>query len=106
MMNSDPPGVPEYSRNISVVICTYNREKFIGKALECLSRQDLQKDKFEILIVDNRSTDRTAAICGKFIAAHPDLSVRYFFEDKKGLSFARNRGLQESIAPIITEASA
>jgi glycosyltransferase involved in cell wall biosynthesis len=102
MKNSDQPGMPEYSRSISVVICTYNREKFIGKALECLSMQDLPKDKFEILIVDNRSTDRTAAICREFIAAHPDLSVRYVFEDKKGLSFARNRGLQESIAPIIT----
>jgi glucosyl-dolichyl phosphate glucuronosyltransferase len=54
------------------------------------------------LIIDNKSTDHTAGICRQFIATHPSLSVRYFFEGSKGLSFARNRGLQESFAPIIT----
>jgi glucosyl-dolichyl phosphate glucuronosyltransferase len=87
---------------ISVVICTYNRDKFIGEALNCLSRQTLSPDRFEIIVVDNNSTDNTAAITKKFIADHPDLNMRYVLEPTKGLSFARNRGMQEAKAPIIT----
>src|SRR5687768_5157614 len=87
---------------ISVVICTYNRDKFIGEALNCLAKQTLSPEEFEIIIVDNNSTDHTASIAKNFIAAHPELNARYVLESNKGLSFARNRGLQEAKAPIIT----
>jgi glycosyltransferase involved in cell wall biosynthesis len=63
--------------DISVVICTYNRDKFIGEALNCLSKQTLHREQFEIIVVDNRSTDNTAAIVKKFISDHPDLQMRY-----------------------------
>lgn len=87
---------------ISVVICTYNRDKFIGEALNCLARQTLPADAFEIIVVDNNSTDNTAKITKDFIASHPQLNARYVYEPEKGLSFARNRGIQEAQAPIIT----
>ena len=87
---------------ISVVICTYNRDKFIGEALNCLAKQTLSPDEFEIIIVDNNSTDHTASIVKNFVAIHPELNARYVLETNKGLSFARNRGLQEAKAPIIT----
>jgi len=87
---------------ISVVICSYNRQKFIGKALDCLAEQTLPPDQFEIVIVDNNSTDQTADISRAFIQNHPSVRARYFLEKQKGLSFARNRGLQEALFPIIT----
>ena len=87
---------------ISVVICTYNRDKFIGESLNCLAKQDLSPDAFEIIVVDNNSTDNTAAIAKDFIATHPDLNIRYVLEPNKGLSFARNRGIQEARAAVIT----
>lgn len=87
---------------ISVVICTYNRDKFIGQALNCLAKQTLPAEAFEIIVVDNNSTDTTASIAKKFIADHPGLNTRYVLETNKGLSFARNRGMQEARAPIIT----
>lgn len=87
---------------ISVVICTYNRDKFIGEALNCLARQTLPAEAFEIIVVDNSSTDNTAKIANDFIALHPQLNARYVHEPKKGLSFARNRGIREAKAPIIT----
>lgn len=87
---------------ISVVVCTYNRQKFIGKALECLAAQTLPPDQFEIIIVDNNSTDQTASISRAFVAARPELRARYVLEEQKGLSFARNRGLKEASFPIIT----
>lgn len=87
---------------ISVVICTYNRDKFIGEALNCLAQQTLPANQFEIVVVDNNSTDNTASIVKQFIAAQPGLNVRYVLEPNKGLSFARNRGIQEARSPIIT----
>jgi glucosyl-dolichyl phosphate glucuronosyltransferase len=87
---------------VSVVICTYNREKFIGEALNCLAKQSLPAEQFEVIIVDNKSTDNTAVIAQKFIAVHPELNARYILEPNKGLSFARNRGIEEAKAPIIT----
>ena len=87
---------------VSVVICTYNRDKFIGEALNCLAKQTLPAEQFEVIVVDNKSTDNTAAITKKFIAEHPELNMRYVLEPNKGLSFARNRGIEEAKAPIIT----
>ena len=87
---------------ISVVICTYNRDKFIGEALNCLAKQTLSAELFEIIIVDNNSTDDTSGIAKNFIAAHPELNIRYVPEVNKGLSFARNRGIAEAKGPIIT----
>jgi len=87
---------------LSVVICTYNRDKFIRKSLECLVNQTLPASLYEIIIVDNNSTDQTASICHNFIANYPDYPIRYVFEKNKGLSFARNRGIAEAKGTIIT----
>ena len=87
---------------ISVVICTYNRDKFIGEALNCLAKQTLTPDAFEIIIVDNNSTDNTASISKDFIVVHPELNICYVLESNKGLSFARNRGIAEAKAAVIT----
>ena len=96
-MNEHSPGL-----KISVVICTYNRDKFIGTALQKLTEQSLPAPNFEVIIVDNRSTDNTAQICQEFIATHQHLNFRYVYEASKGLSFARNRGCHEAASPIIT----
>ncbi|CAN5724494.1 glycosyltransferase family 2 protein [soil metagenome] len=87
---------------LSIIICTYNRQKFIGACLACLGLQTLPANKWEAIIVDNNSTDETAAIVKTFIDEHPDLPFRYVFEVNKGLSFARNRGIAEARAEIIT----
>src|SRR5687767_4808098 len=91
-------GIPK----ISVVVCTYNREKFIGRALETLTGQTLSPGKYEILIIDNNSTDNTAFICREFKTRHALFNIKYLFEANKGLSFARNRGITEASSPIIT----
>ena len=87
---------------LSIVICTYNRDKFIGKSLECLTNQTLSASLYEVIIVDNNSTDNTAHICHTFIAAHTEYNIRYVFEKNKGLSFARNRGIAEAQSNIVT----
>ena len=80
---------------ISFIICTYNREKYI---YECLSRLALNtlKEGWEIVLVNNNSTDNTAAECARFVDDYQPANYRYFLETQQGLSFARNRGIQES----------
>ena len=87
---------------ISVVIATYNRDPFIRKSLECLSNQTLEKSCYEIIVVDNMSTDQTAANCQQYITDHPQVNIRYVLETNKGVSFARNRGIIESKSDIVT----
>jgi len=87
---------------ISVIICTYNRDKFIGKSLECIYEQSLDKSFYETIVIDNNSTDNTADIIKSFISQHSGLSMRYVFESNKGLSFARNRGMKEAKGQILT----
>lgn len=86
---------------IALVICTYNRDRYLPEALETVKLQTLSRDQFELIIVDNFSTDNTAAISKKFIEDNPGINVRYCLEKNKGLSFARNRGIAEAGAPVI-----
>jgi glucosyl-dolichyl phosphate glucuronosyltransferase len=79
---------------ISVVICTYNRADLARQAIKSILAQDFPPSKFELLIVDNASTDHTHAVAQEFCSAYPN--VRYFFESNIGLSNARNRGWQEA----------
>ncbi len=91
------PNLPQ----ISLVICTYNRDKYLPGTLATIVKQSIDKSKFELLIIDNNSTDNTAVITEKFIKENPAINTRYFFEPNKGLSFARNRGIAEAAAPVI-----
>ncbi|CAN5470207.1 glycosyltransferase family 2 protein [soil metagenome] len=87
---------------ISLVICTYNRDKYLPEALESIRQQAIDATAFQLIIVDNNSTDNSALISKKFITANPQLNIKYAFETNKGLSFARNRGIEEAEAPVIS----
>ena len=79
---------------LSVVICTYNRAPFLRSALEGICNQKLDPEHYEIIVVDNNSTDGTRPIVAHFRRTYPH--VRYAAEIKQGLSHARNRGFQEA----------
>lgn len=87
---------PEYVTNanqpplISVVICTYNRADRLSLTLEAMSKQTMSTSAFEILVVDNRSTDNTLAICKHY--QEQLVNFRYIYEPVQGLSKARNAG--------------
>ncbi|MFN8166042.1 MAG: glycosyltransferase family 2 protein [Bacteroidia bacterium] len=75
---------------VSVIIPTYNRSRLIGLTLESFVRQNLPAGDFEIIVSDNNSTDETKKVIHDFIAAHPTHSIRYFFEVRQGVHYARN----------------
>lgn len=77
---------------ISCIVCTYNRQDFILHCLEAFAAQSLASDAFEVIVVDNHSTDRTGELVRKFIHDHPGVRMTCAFEEKLGLSNARNTG--------------
>lgn len=89
------------SPSISVVICTYNRAQYLPEALLSLYNQTLAKDKFEVIIVNNNSSDNTTAICENFISMHADASFIFLNECQQGASFARNTGAAIAKSPLL-----
>lgn len=87
---------------LSLVICTYNRAQHLPQAFLSIKNQLAPSALWELVLVDNRSTDETAIITQNFISANPGLNLRYCFESNPGLSFARNRGVEEAAAPVIS----
>jgi glycosyltransferase involved in cell wall biosynthesis len=86
---------------IAAIICTYNRVKYLINALNSLSNQTIPSWEFQVIIIDNNSSDNTATVANKFIEQHPFLSISYYLEKTRGLSAARNRGWKEANASII-----
>lgn len=86
---------------LTVIICTYNRAKYIGNLLESIAANDLPKSEYEILLVDNNCTDNTRGICETFASSHKVLRFRYVVEPEQGLSAARNKGIKEAKGDII-----
>jgi glycosyltransferase involved in cell wall biosynthesis len=90
----------ETAIDVSVVISTYNRCSLLARALESLQQQDTTDVSYEILVVDNNSTDETRSITQSFVDQNPE-RLRYVFEPKQGLSHARNAGIARARASII-----
>lgn len=72
---------------VSIVICTYNRCLDLDKTLQSVC--ELEYDSFEVIVVDNNSTDDTEKIVGKY-------PVKYILESRQGVAYARNTGLEAS----------
>jgi glycosyltransferase involved in cell wall biosynthesis len=82
---------------ISAIICTHNRDTYLGAAIDSLLKQELDVN-FEIIVVDNGSSDRTSEVV-KARSNYPHL--KYIFEPTLGLSVARNTGAKIASADIL-----
>lgn len=80
----------------SVVICTYNRLDHLPAAIESVFRQTLPAADYEVIVVDNCSTDGTRAAVESLTRQHSN--VRYLYETQLGLAYARNSGWQAAQA--------
>lgn len=88
---------------LSIVIPVYNEERYIKAVLESVAKAEVgalwQK---EIIVVDDCSTDDTAARITEFIDANPEVKIKSFRQDKnQGKGAALNRGFQEAIGDFI-----
>lgn len=85
------------TRGTSVVICTYNGGSRIERVLRALIQQ-VGSRPFEVILIDNRSTDGVGAIANDYWAreGRDDVPFRVVREDKQGLSYARRRGAMDA----------
>lgn len=81
---------------ISIIVCTYNRDAYIYKTLECIANNNISLNEYEILLIDNNCNDNTVSECERFQKNYPNVQYHYFLEKNQGLSYARNRGIKEA----------
>ncbi|MBN8560812.1 MAG: glycosyltransferase family 2 protein [Leptolyngbya sp. UWPOB_LEPTO1] len=81
---------------ISAIICTHNRDRYLGLAIDSLLAQDFAD--FEIIVVDNASTDSTRQVVE---ARLKNPKIRYIHEPEIGLSVARNTGARIAHGKIL-----
>jgi glycosyltransferase involved in cell wall biosynthesis len=86
---------------ITVILCTYNRCQSLASALDSLAASILPETiEWEVLVVDNNSSDQTAAVVKDFACRHPG-RFRYRFEPQQGKSYALNAGIREAQGNIL-----
>ncbi len=89
---------PNWIPFFSVIICTYNRANLLPRALDSLLTQTYRN--FEVLIIDDGSTDDTYSVAKKYL--NEDFSIRYFYHKNRGLPLSRNVGILAAVGKFIT----
>lgn len=79
---------------ISVVVCTYNRSHILPICLQSLVYQKIDKSLYEVIVVDNNSTDETYEIASDFAKRYDNFTV--VIEKAQGKSYALNAGIDAS----------
>jgi len=87
--------------DVTVILCTYNRCADLVGALDSLAASQMPSSiPWEVLVVDNNSTDGTREVVESFCRRHPG-RFRYLFESKAGKSFALNAGIANASSAIL-----
>jgi glycosyltransferase involved in cell wall biosynthesis len=87
--------------NITVILCTHNRSQILSAALESTAAQILpDSTQWEVLVVDNNSSDQTREVVEQFCRRHPG-RFRYLFEGQSGKSYALNSGIRAARGVIL-----
>ena len=88
--------MPDYKYLFTVIVPTYNRRDEINELVLSLAEQVINKDDFEIIIVDDGSTDDTETLVNSFLS-NTDLNIRFLKQDHKGPGEARNLGMANAL---------
>lgn len=83
-------------RFISVVVPAFNSEKTVENCIKSLLCQKYPKNKYEVIVVDNISTDKTLMVLQKF-----GKKIKIFKEQKRGSYHARNTGVKNAVGEIV-----
>ncbi|MBQ3595261.1 MAG: glycosyltransferase [Bacteroidales bacterium] len=86
---------------VSVLIAARNEEKNIEKLLESLKKQSFPKELFEVIIVNDHSTDNTDEIINDFINKNKELDVKLLKAEKKGKKHAISQALHTAINELV-----
>lgn len=86
---------------ISAVLCSYNRARFIIKAVDSIFNQDFDKSLYEVVVVDNNSADNVLEVLAQYKSEHPDYNFRYYTEPNQGVAYTRTRCAKEAKGEIV-----
>lgn len=87
-------------KKISVIIPVYNVEEYINDCLQSIEKQTIDKNKVEIIIINDGSKDKSLKIIKKYIYKHPDWKL--IDRENRGLSLSRNEGLDIMTGDYVT----
>ncbi len=85
---------------ISVIIPTFNRAEFLAQTIESVLNQTIPQSEYEIIIVDNNSSDNTKFVIENLNRKHGN-RIRYVFEPESGLVYGRHAGAREAMGEIL-----
>ena len=84
---------------LSIIVPIYNQEKYLSRCLDSIYNQGLREENFELLLINDGSTDNSLAIMQSYADQHSN--VRIISKDNEELSATRNRGIKEAIGDYI-----
>lgn len=84
---------------LSVIVPMYNDEEYIIRCLESLQNQDIEKDKYEIILINDGSQDKTLEYAENFSRNYKNIKI--ITQENGGASVARNRGIDEAVGKYI-----
>jgi len=82
----------------SVIICTYNRASYLKLTLESLTAQTLGKEDYEIIVIDDGSSDTTKEIVSEFFDRLP---LKYCYQENAGLASSKNHGIYAAQGKVL-----
>ncbi len=85
---------------VSVIIPTLNRSSSLENALISILNQSFPKDEYEIIVIDNGSTDNTKQVIENLNQAHNN-RIRYFYDNRPGLHIGRHVGAKKATGEIL-----
>lgn len=85
---------------VSIIVPVYNVEKYLDRCIKSLVNQEFNRDEYEIILVDDGSTDKSGKICDKFQKKYSN--IKSFHIKNSGLSYARNYGIKFSKGKYIS----
>src|SRR3990167_4869209 len=90
------------STKVSILICAYNEETKIARAVKSAIEQNFKPEDFEIIVVNDGSTDGTRKVLGTLLQLFPDRRLRVIDHEKNmGLSAAKNTGIAAALGVYV-----
>ena len=86
-------------KKLSVIVPCYNVEGYVERCIESLVHQDIDSDAYEVLLINDGSTDRTGTICDRYATQYPQIKVIH--QPNAGQAAARNTGLDHATGEYI-----
>src|SRR5438067_13657943 len=84
---------------VSIVIPTFNRASTLARTIDCIESQSVPAEDYEVIVVDNASTDDTRSVLDA--KARKYFNLKSLFQPKPGAAATRNAGLRQAVCDIV-----